>query len=146
MDFARCSQRSSDSQIVVQENRRRFLIKNPNAETITKLVVDGCLIDDARPRCDFAFEIGLPCYCVIYLELKGCDVPKAYNQLTATLGHFATHHTRSKKVCHVVSSRVPKAGPSVQQMKVKMKKNHGVILKVDSQQTEICITDSTYSK
>ena len=50
--------------------------------------VDECLIKDSnggKLRCDYLFEINVPCAEVFYLELKGCDIEKAFKQLEATI-------------------------------------------------------------
>ncbi len=98
-----------------EENKRKLTINNPSAKVIRKIKVDGCLIIDSGKRCDYMFEIddlaSQVIYWVIYLELKGCDIEKAYNQLVATIDRFIVEHRGIKKECHIVASRVPKARP-----------------------------------
>lgn len=119
-----CTTTTSHSMISVKESGRCFRIKNPSGDIIGKIVVDGCVIRDGRQRCDYVFEIGNPCRCVLYVELKGADLCKAFSQLNDTLGYFAQLHVSYKKICHIVASRVPKIAPKIQVMKAKMAKYH----------------------
>ena len=143
MDFTKCSQQSKNAIIVVEESGRKFRIKNPKAATVRTITIDGCLIDDKRERCDYVFELGDPCHCAIYLELKGSDIEKAVSQLTETLGYLSARHT-CKKICHIVASRVPKAGPKVQNLKVEMARKHRVLLHVGTTEVSIQLGVAPY--
>jgi hypothetical protein len=144
MNFKRCSEDSQHPLIVVEENRRKFTIRNPQRERIKKVRVDGCLIDDERQRCDYLFEVGQICNCVIYLELKGSDIDHAFNQLVATIGYLVNRHQQLKKICHIVASRVPRAGPKVQNLKVQMVQKYGARLFVDTQASNVNIDRDPY--
>lgn len=144
MNFERCSEDTRHPLIVVEENRRKYTIHNPQRERIKKVRVDGCLIDDDRQRCDYLFEIGRICSCVIYLELKGSDVDYAYQQLVATLGYLTTRHVQVRKICHIVASRVPRAGPKVQNLKLQMARRYNARLFVDTQEANVNIDREPY--
>lgn len=146
MNFLRCSEESEHPRVVVEENRRKFTIQNRQREFIRKVRVDGCLIDDKRIRCDYLFEIGQECHCVIYLELKGSDIGHAFAQLCATIGYLAHRHRGLKKICHIVASRVPRAGPKLQVLKLQMIKRCSAILVVDTQERTINIERDPYCK
>jgi len=126
MEYGNCATQSTNKIITAEENRRKLTIKNPSEKVIRKIKVDGCLLITSGKRCDYMFEIdnaASEISNVIYLELKGCDIEKAYEQLIATIEIFKVKHQNTKKECHIVASRVPKAGTKAQQLKVKMKKN-----------------------
>jgi len=106
MDFKRCSEDSKHPLIVVEENGRKFTIRNQGKKNVKKVRVDGCLIDDKRQRCDYLFEIGHVCHCAIYLELKGSDIDHAFKQLVLTMKYLMNRHRNLTKVCHIVASRV----------------------------------------
>ncbi len=146
MDFERCSEDSRHPWLVVAENRRVFRIRNPTNQTIKKLRVDGCLIEDERIRCDYAFEVGARCHCVVYLELKGSDIEHAVAQLVATLGYLAKRHQSKRKICHIVASRVPRAGPKIQILKLEMNRAHQAALYVGTQEVTIDVRDEPYCK
>lgn len=126
MDFKRCSESSSNKDIPVKENGMIFRILNPQQRKVCKLKVDGCLIQnsDKRIRCDYMFEIGDPRSLVCYVELKGNDINKAYEQLEASLGYFKDRHSKCTKECYIVASRVPRATAHTQILKLNfLKKN-----------------------
>lgn len=122
MDYGSCAIESTHKIITAEENNRKLTINNPSGKLIRKIQVDGCL-DIKGQRCDYMFEIDNPISQVIYLELKGCDVEKAYQQLLSSIELFKSKHQQTKKQCHIVASRVPKAGTKVQQLKVMMEKH-----------------------
>lgn len=139
MNFDRCSHVSNAPIIVTEENGRIFRIQNSGRKTVRKVTVDGCLINDRRIRCDYFFELVLTKEQVIYLELKGSDIEHAVEQLVATIGYCTARHKEHKKECHIVASRVPRAGAKVQNLQVMMAKRHETLLHVGTQQVEIKI-------
>lgn len=143
MDFKRCSKDYQDPLIVVEENKRKFTIHNQKKKRIKKVQVDGCLIDKGR-RCDYLFEIGQVCHCVIYLELKGADIEKAFSQLISTMKHLESRHQKLIKVCHIVASRVPRAIPKVYELKSKMVKKYKVQLFVHTHKANVNIEHELY--
>lgn len=138
-----CSETVKNPIVVVQESGRSFRINNPEKIKVRKIQVDGCLPIEGE-RCDYAFEIGDGPDCVIYLELKGKDIPKAYSQLCATLAYLAGTHGTLKKICHIVASRVPKIGPEIQTFKAQMQKKHRAILIIGTNKVDIDITQDPY--
>ena len=137
MDYGNCATQTTHKRITAEENRRKLTINNPSAKVIRKIKVDGCLIIDSGKRCDYMFEIDDLASQVIYLELKGCDIEKAYTQLVATIDRFIVEHRGIKKECHIVASRVPKAGPKVQQLKIRLLKEKKATLIVNTDQAFI---------
>lgn len=146
MDYKDCYEDCNYPTVVVEENGRAFRLNNRGRGQIKKVQVDGCLIDDKRPRCDYLFEIGEECHCAIYVELKGADIEHAFNQLVATMTYLAAEHKDVLRVCHIVASRVPRAGPKVQALKVKMARRHRAILHVSTQQINVDIETPPYCK
>ncbi|OQX02456.1 MAG: hypothetical protein BWK80_57820 [Desulfobacteraceae bacterium IS3] len=134
MNFEKCSEDIKKKIIAVSENTRKFEIRNDNSRSVNKVRVDGCLIDDNRERCDYLFEIDK---LVIYVELKGSDIQKAYNQLIATIGYCKHRHDKSVKECYIVASRVPRAGTDIQTLKKKMANTHKIQLFVKTQKAEV---------
>lgn len=137
MSFGACANNSNNPLITAQAHGRQLVIHNPAGKQISKVEVDGCVVTDNSLRCDYLFEVDAPMAKVIYLELKGKDVDRAYAQLCATMDRFAARHRGISKDCHIVASRVPKAGPKVQVMKVKMLKNYQARLFVNTTKHEI---------
>jgi hypothetical protein len=139
MDYGNCVTQSTNKIVTAEENRRKLTINNPSTKVIRKIKVDGCLPIESGKRCDYLFEINEPISHVIYLELKGCDIEKAYEQLIATIELFKLEHQKFKKECHIVASRVPKAGTKIQQLKVKILKAKQAQLIVSTDQAFVTI-------
>ncbi len=141
MDFENCTESSSKKIVSVSENGRKFILNNHDALfTINKVKVDGCLIDDKRERCDYLFEIQNitnHSLAVYYVELKGCDIEKAFSQLGSTLTCCNEKHCKAKRICYIVASRVPKAGPKVQNLKMKFAKTYRSEIHVKTQIAEV---------
>ena len=76
---------------------------------------------------------------MIYLELKGDGIENAYRQLVATIDRFIVEHRGCKKECHIVASRVPKAGPKVQQLKIELLKKKQAKLTISTIQAFVTI-------
>ena len=138
MDFARCTEETKNKIVTASENRMTLILSNPMKRVIKKVLVDGCLIDDHRERCDYLFEID-ETSSIIYLELKGCGVDKAASQLAATVRHCRTRHKSKTKCCYIIASRVPRSGPKIQVLKKAFMQNHKVPLTVKNRKAEICV-------
>lgn len=141
--FEKCSETLQNPIIPVAETGRSFRINNPARIKVRKIQVDDCLITDGE-RCDYAFEIGDGPELVIYLELKGKNIQKAYSQLCTTMTHLTGRHGKLKKICHIVASRVPKIGPEIQTFKAQMQKKHRAILIIGTNKVDIDITQELY--
>ena len=123
MNFDKCREIKKDKIITVQENKRKYTIRNQSEVEISIIIVDGCLIEDNKEKCDFLFEINSISE-VHYVELKGADIQKAYNQIVATVKACKNEHeVFLSKRGFIVASRVPKSGPQVQVLKKKMLKD-----------------------
>ncbi|XZN94446.1 MAG: hypothetical protein ACM65K_16275 [Microcoleus sp.] len=115
-----CEEYRCDTKIVLQENKSKITFLNPNQDKILTIKVDGCVISDNETlRCDYALmpsdEIE------IYVELKGSDIAHAVAQLESTIGLLSDNAQKIKKLCFVVSTRVPKQTPSIQQQQIQFK-------------------------
>ena len=98
MNFKKCSTSTRNKIISVKEEKNTFRINNKNKIIITEVIVDGCLINDHRERCDYLFEINDPFTSVVYVELKGTDIMKAFKQLGATIGYCKKRHNGFKDI------------------------------------------------
>lgn len=141
MNFEKCTETILHKIITVAENKRKFIIKNNNARKVNRVKVDGCLIDEQIEKCDYLFEIydKVNIILVIYVELKGKDIKKAYDQLVSTIKYCKDKHNQFKKECHVVASRVPKAGTELQVLKKNLSTQYKIALYVHTQQAQVTI-------
>lgn len=113
MDYKKCSLKSKDPIIVVSENRSRFEVINTARKEVSKIQVDGCLIDSKLEKCDWLIAVEKPEKKAYYIELKGCDLDKAISQLKATIEHTKARFREFKRECYAVTSRVPKHGSTI---------------------------------
>jgi hypothetical protein len=125
-----CSRTLTDPKIVVSEKGREFRLENPHRREILQVQVDGCLMVGEQERCDYLFEIPSPCRRVCYVELKGKNIEKAVQQIRSTLAYTQEKYSGYQKEAYIVSSRVPKSGPSIQQHQIKLKKQHKASLQI----------------
>ena len=133
--FPKCEEYKTDRKIPLQENRCKITFLNPNQDKILVVNVDGCAIDDNETlRCDYALvpfeEIE------IYVELKGRDVLHAVKQLESTISLLSDNPQTIKKLCFVISTRVPRQTTSTQQLQSRFKKKFNASFRIKSIQDE----------
>jgi hypothetical protein len=127
--FPDCEQYRSDAKIVLQENKSKITFLNPNKHQILQIQVDGCAIKDHETfRCDYALVPSSEIE--IYVELKGSDILHAIEQIESTIQLLSEHVKKIKKLCFVVSTRVPKQTTSIQQIQTRFKKKFNASFKV----------------
>ena len=63
-----------------------------------------------------------------FVELKGSDIQKAYNQIVTTLTTHLRSDEQSRRWGFIVASRVPKSGLDVNKLKNEFAKKHGKLL------------------
>jgi len=132
MDFNECRKNTNQKIISVSENKRNFTIINTKQLRINIIRVDGCLIvDNSTKRCDYLFELEAMNE-VLYVELKGKNIVKAYEQLTATIKACSDEHNGLLRKGFIVASRVPRSGPQIQILKKQMSKTLAVQLYVST--------------
>lgn len=121
-----CNIFNSNKIISTDENGRKFNIINNNATFVNKVKVDNCYQTVGR-KCDYLFEVMSPS-CkntlnkVYYVELKGCKLDDALEQLISTINHCNSIHSNVYRIAVAVLSRVPKETTGIQKMKVKISK------------------------
>jgi sporulation-control protein spo0M len=105
----------------LKEKKSKITFLNPNKDKIVKIKVDNCVISDNETlRCDYAL---IPSDAVeIYVELKGSDIAQAVKQIESTIKLLSENPQKIKKLCFVVSTRVPQQTTSIQQLKIQFKK------------------------
>jgi hypothetical protein len=139
--FPECQRYKSDTKIVLQENKSKITFLNPEQKKILKIRVDGCAIrGDNTLRCDYALvpDNGVE----IYVELKGSDIPHAIKQLESTINLLSDNPQKIKKLCFVVSTRVPKQTTSIQQLQSQFKKRFNASFRIKNIQDEYDLRNS----
>lgn len=132
MDYKKCTIETTDSCIVVRENKSKFELHNPSRLTVQKIKVDGCLFTDYDEieRCDWIVKYDLPEKTIMYIELKGCNLDKAITQLVSTLSRTKSHFSDYRKNCFAITTRVPKHDTSARKHAIDMKKKFDATLLV----------------
>ncbi len=127
--FPTCEEYRRDTKIVLQENKSKISFLNPNQENILVIKVDGCVVNDnGTLRCDYAL---IPSDEVeIYVELKGSDISHAVKQIESTIELLSEDSKKIKKLCFVVSTRVPKQTTSVQQLQTRFRKKFNASFRI----------------
>jgi hypothetical protein len=131
----KCEKYKCDKKIVLRANKSKITFLNPNQDQILKIEVDGCAISDNETlRCDYAL---IPSDEVeIYVELKGSDIDHAVEQIKSTIRLLSDNPQKIKKLCFVVSTRVPKQTTTIQQLQSQFKKNFNASFRVKNIQDE----------
>lgn len=124
-----CEEYKSDAKLVLQENKSKITFLNPNQDQVLIIRVDGCVIKDNEIlRCDYAI---VPCDEIeIYVELKGSDISHAVKQIESTIKLLSDNPQKIKKLCFVVSTRVPKQSTSVQQLQSQFKRKFNASFRI----------------
>jgi hypothetical protein len=144
-NYAKCTQRVADSRIVVKEHKSKFTLCNASKLAIKKIQVDGCLTDgttDQHKQCDWLFVVPTTeaekKQRALYVELKGSDINKAQQQLSETIRQTKDCYATAKRLCFIVTTRVPSHGSTVQKMK-KQFSQQGMSLMVKNHTLEYTI-------
>lgn len=103
-----CSQSVKVSKIKVAENGKQAVILNPARDVFVRTQVDGCLVEQAT-SCDWLVvkenSDG------VLIELKGCDVSKALDQIVATFEFLKASGGLTGRMAALVVCRKPSTHP-----------------------------------
>ncbi len=143
----------------IREQGKRFSIRPYRnlGEVVLQIKLDGCQFRDEKKRCDALFlckPLSGP-FLVILVELKGKNLPKAFQQIEATLERLCAHSvhnfphksksleqvtsvwgTRHKSYAYIVS-RSGRKLPQLLSKRDKMQKQYGIRLYHKEQQVEL---------
>lgn len=98
-----CVHVKSDSQIVLSEKRSSICFLNPSRKSYELVYVDGCAIKEG-PRCDYLLR-RVEDRLEYFVELKGCDVPHAIEQLRASINLLRSRDSGVDRKAYVISTR-----------------------------------------
>jgi hypothetical protein len=115
-----CCITNNNKLVVFEETRSKLIIENIDKVEATKVTVDDCEIKEGV-RCDFMYIIKDS---EIYIELKGQDIKHAIEQLEATIKKLSTNPKTKKKKSFVICTRSPLSSASIQNVRVKFRKNY----------------------
>lgn len=96
------------SKIICEENKIKYIAKNPNKKCVYKVKVDGGLIKE-DVRCDWAVAVVSKEETleeIFLVELKGSNINHAFDQIAGTLAILSTKYLAKKWFARVVCSKV----------------------------------------
>lgn len=140
--FCHCN---NNTRLYAEENGRKFSIivhgDRYDYQFIYKIKVDGFLIkDNVQSRCDYFFKYveGHEVKNNIFVELKGKNIDKAYDQINQTIKVFKNNHViKDDSVVNgvIVSSRVPNNGGRDRELKEEFRRKQKGRLEIKTNQT-----------
>ena len=125
--------------IVFADRRNRIEFENDLRRTVRRIDLDDeVLPSDFGLRCDglLVGEADLDWH-EHYIELKGSDIGKAVSQLENTLTRLSRDPVRQRKSCHVICSRVPRAGTDVQIAKTRFLRQYAASLNFKTREATV---------
>lgn len=108
MSNPKCSTTVRVSKVKVMEKGKQAVFLNPDKELFTKTRVDGCVIINSI-ACDWLIQHGN--ITSILVELKGCDVDHALEQIEATLAYMSKNGLLNKQVAALIVCSKPSRHP-----------------------------------
>lgn len=134
MKYIECSVEVSDKIVVLEECRSKFTINNVNRKSLKKVKVDGCLLPPHVEKCDWIVEDAKSGgeKIAYFVELKGCDIKKAADQIVNTLLLTNEIYAQYKKHCFIVASRVPRHDTELFRQKKEMRSRYKASLSIKS--------------
>ena len=133
-DFGECGAKVNDRKIVVKENKRKFIIDNPNNLTILKVKVDDCL-DIPGKKCDWLL-ITLNEQAAHFVELKGNKVEYALLQLENAIKVISKpaqgfiKRKFSKIFAYAILSHCPIDSTEIQNKKIDFRRKLNAVLEI----------------
>lgn len=132
-----CKEQKNDSRIVLKENRCKITFINDRRFSVNQIRLDDCVFKN-QTSCDFLVIDNIDKE--HFVELKGCDVPKAIEQLQATIPKISVSPKHQDKACYVVSARVPsKASARTQIWERIFKRDYNSELHIKNRQIEVAL-------
>jgi hypothetical protein len=127
INFETCSESTKNINIKIRDPKggpSTIYFINPHRQQVQKVDVD-CLKLNGK-SCDYLLLVEN--YTIeIYIELKGCRVADAFEQLRNTINIISQDSKKMLKYCYIVHTRCP-PGTDIQREKVKFKKEYNAVL------------------
>jgi hypothetical protein len=136
--MSKCVENIVHSKIKVEEQGRKAIFLNPNNEVCQRGKIDSCLVTEGI-RADYFVSNSTKS---ILVELKGCNIAHACDQLFAAVEHQNVRPLLKDKIGFVViCTRVPAATTATQLAQQKARRQYGAQFKVFCNQRELNFDD-----
>lgn len=127
---SKCVECRNESYITFAENKSKLTFCNPQHKEYEAILVDGCAIKEGI-RCDYMLrrdEERLE----YFIELKGCDIGHAINQLRESIKQLSEDAAKKTKTAFIVATKpMPLTTGRIQQAmkEFKMKFSASLVIK-----------------
>ncbi len=129
---------NSNARLHAEENGRKIIVCGDTFENIDKVKIDGGLIEvTTTSKCDYFFGRkvdGIEQYVNnVFVELKGCDIGRAYDQIVASINIFRINGSLAHDSIVngiIVGSHIPKAGGKSLKIKNIFRRDTGGVLHI----------------
>lgn len=140
MKSTKCARFTTDSKIKLSEPKSQTaIIDNKDKFEFIAIRFDGCIVCN-KLACDW-IVIG-PNEYYLAVELKGCDVDHAVEQIEATFAYLDTTDEMPKgRAGLIVCSRYPRTDTKVQRLKLRLAKRFSASLHVKTDGRNLQFTD-----
>lgn len=129
-----CVVETKQSNIKVGENGRQAIIRNQKNELFSKAKVDGCLL---KNKTSSDYVVSKPKVGDVVIELKGCDVDHAVEQVKSTMDFWVKNGFNNGLFSAlIVCTRYPKVDTKIQRAKLALAKIHKSPLHIVTQNLE----------
>ncbi|SHF09756.1 hypothetical protein SAMN02745164_01780 [Marinitoga hydrogenitolerans DSM 16785] len=119
--------------IVIEEKKKKLIINNKLEKEVVKVHVDSPNSPiEMEKKCDYLFFVNER-NLYYYLELKGRDIKKAYEQILNTKRFFKTKKDESIGI--IIHSNKPKFSPTIQKLKLNAKREFRELITQQNQYT-----------
>ena len=108
--FGPCELVTRAPRIPLREKRSCMTFRNAGRSRVRRIRIDGCVLKD-EPACDYLLINS--CDEERYIELKGSDVRRAFEQIENTIIRVGVN-TLERKL-YIISTRCPLASTEIQQ-------------------------------
>lgn len=124
-----CRTISNQKLFVFEEMKSKLTLENVDNIESTKIIVDGCEINDNSIRCDF---MHLAKDIEFYIELKGQDLVHALEQIKMTIIRLSTNIKKGNKISYIICTRSPMSSSEIQNHKLEFRKKFNSRLEIKS--------------
>lgn len=127
--MSKCRITSKNKIFVFEENKSKLTLLNKDQVDSTRILVDGCEINDKSIRCDF---LHIAKETEMYIELKGQDLEHAIKQISNTIRILSSNPSKSIKRSYVICTRSPLSSTQIQNLKRTFKRDFNSSLEIKS--------------
>lgn len=131
--FGNCCETTNNRLITLQEKRSKVIINNNDTKDINIIRIDGCVVTNDT-ACDYMVVNNNTEH---YIELKGCDIIRAIEQIATTIDKISEKSAKIPKHSYIVTSRCPLASTEIQKQRIIFSKKLNSTLTIKNRLIEI---------